>query len=85
MEPSTLAQLLMLLIVAFLLFRTQSGSTRRGWRHFRRDPSIFPVFTDERAQRKEAEWLRERARQIPAWLIGAVVLLIGALIWWLNR
>jgi len=85
MEPITLAQLSLLLIVGFLLLRTQSGPTRRGWRHFRRDPSIFPVFSGERAQRRETEWLRERARQIPAWVIGAVILLIGALNWWLHR
>jgi len=85
MNPITVAQLSLLLIVAFLLLRTQSGSTRRGWRAFRRDPSIFPVFSGDRAQRREGEWLRERAKQLPSWAIGAAILLIGALSWWLNR
>ncbi len=85
MEPITVAQLLMLLIVGLLLFRTQGGPTRRGWRGFRRDPSIFPVFSGEDAQRRESDWLRERSKRFPLWLIGAIFLLVGALNWWLNR
>jgi hypothetical protein len=85
MDPVTVAQLSLLLIVAFLLFRTQTRSTRRGWRAFRRDPSIFPVFTGDRAQRRQSEWQRERSRQVPDWLIGAAILLLGAVSWWLNH
>jgi hypothetical protein len=87
MEPITVAQLSLLLIVGFLLFRTQTRSSRRGWRAFRRDPSIFPVFTGDRAQRRQSqsEWQRERSRRLPDWLVGAVILLLGALAWWLNH
>ena len=85
MDPITVAQLSLLLIVAFLLFRTQSRPTRRGWRAFRRDPSIFPVFTGERAGRRRSEWQRASARQIPDWLVGVAILLLGALIWSLSR
>ena len=85
MDPITVAQLSLLLIVAFLLFRTQSGPSRRGWRAFRRDPSIFPVFTGDRAQRRQSEWQRERSKHVPDWLVGAAILLLGALIWSLSR
>jgi hypothetical protein len=85
MDPVTVAQLSLLLIVAFLLFRTQSGSSRRGWRSLRRHPSIFPVFTGDRAQRRQSEWQRDRSRQLPDWLVGALILLLGALAWWLNH
>ncbi len=84
MEPVTVAQLLLLLIVGLLLFRTQTGSTRRGWRGFRRDPSIFPVFSGEGARRRESAWLRERSKRLPVWVIGAIFLLVGALNWLLN-
>jgi hypothetical protein len=85
MDPITVAQLSMLLIVGLLLFRTQSGSSRRAWRGFRRDPSIFPVFSGENARKREAEWLRHRSRRMPVWLIGAIFLLVGALNWWFAR
>jgi len=86
MDPITVAQLLMLLIVGLLLFRTHSGSTRRrAWRGFRRDPSIFPVFSGEDARRREGEWMRERSKRFPMWLIGAIFLLVGALNWWLSH
>jgi hypothetical protein len=85
MEPITVAQLLLLLIVGLLLFRTQNGSTRRAWRGFRRDPSIFPVFSGDNARRRESEWLRERSKRLPVWVIGAIFLLVGALHWWLSE
>jgi hypothetical protein len=86
MEPITVAQLALLLVVGFLLFRTQSGPpAHRGWRGFRRDPSIFPVMHEERARRRQAEWLRLRSGNVPAWFLGAAILFAGALIWWLNR
>ena len=85
MEPITVAQLAMLLVVGFFLFRTQSGPpSHRGWRGFRRDPSIFPVTPEERARRRRAEW-RARLGNVPAWGFGAAVLLAGALVWWLNQ
>jgi hypothetical protein len=85
MEPITVAQLMMLLIVGLLLFRTQTGSPRRSWRGFRRDPSIFPVFSGQDAKRREAEWSRERSKRLPVWVIGAIFLLVGALNWWFSR
>jgi len=86
MEPITVAQLAMLLVVGFLLFRTQSGPpSHRGWRGFRRDPSIFPVASGERQRRRQAQWLRERSGNEPAWIFGAAILLAGALIWWLTH
>jgi len=86
MEPITVAQLAMLLVVGFLLFRTQSGPpSHRGWRGFRRDPSIFPVMSDERARRRQQEWLRARTGNLPGWVVGAAILLAGALVWWFNR
>jgi hypothetical protein len=85
MEPITVAQLLMLLIVGFFLFRTQTPSRRRAWRGFRRDPSIFPVFSGEDAQRRESEWLRERSKRLPHWVIGAIFVLVGALNWWFGH
>jgi hypothetical protein len=86
MEPITVAQLAMLLVVGFLLFRTQSGPpTHRGWRGFRRHASIFPVMSDERARRRHAEWLRAGSGNTPAWVFGAAILLAGALVWWFNR
>lgn len=85
MDPITVAQLSLLLIVGLLLFRTQSGPTRRAWRGFRRDPSIFPAFSDDDARRRESEFQRERSRRFPVWLIGAIFVLVGALNWWLNH
>jgi hypothetical protein len=86
MEPITVAQLVMLLIVGFLLFRTHSGPpAHRGWRAFRRDPSIFPVMLEARARRRHAESLRERSSHVPSWFIPGAVLLAGALVWWLTR
>jgi hypothetical protein len=86
MEPITVAQLAMLLVVGFLLLRTQSGPpAHRGWRGFRRDPSIFPVLLEPRARRRQAEWLRMRSSHVPSWFVGAAVLLAGALIWWFNQ
>ena len=85
MDPITVAQLMLLLIVGLLLFRTQSGPQRRGWRGLRRDTSIFPAFTGRDAKRREAEWLRERARRLPLWAIGAIFLLVGTLNWWLRH
>ncbi len=68
MEPITVAQLAMLLVVGFLLFRTQSGPpSHRGWRGFRRDPSIFPVMLEARARRRQAEW--RAALEQPAVLV----------------
>jgi hypothetical protein len=85
MDPITAAQLSLLLIVALLLVRAQSGSTRRAWRGFRRDPSVFPVFTGDDARRRESEWQRERSKRLPVWAVGAIFLLVGALNWWLAR
>jgi hypothetical protein len=86
MEPITVAQLVMLLVVGFLLFRTQSGPpAHRGWRAFRRDPSIFPVMIEARARRRHAESLRARSSNVPSWFIPGAVLLAGALVWWLTR
>jgi len=86
MEPITVAQLVLLLVVGFLLFRTQSGPpAQRGWRGFRRDPSIFPVTPEERAQRRRTDWLRLFSGNVPAWYYGAAILLAGALVWWSNR
>jgi hypothetical protein len=86
MEPITVAQLSLLLIVGFLLFRTQSGPpAHRGWRGFRRDPSIFPVALEQRARRRQSEWLRLRSGNLPAWVFGGAALLAGALIWWFNQ
>jgi hypothetical protein len=86
MEPITVAQLVMLLVVGFLLFRTQSGPpAHRGWRAFRRDPSIFPVMLEARARRRHAEWLRARPSNVPSWFIPGAVLLAGALVWWFTR
>jgi hypothetical protein len=86
MEPITVAQLAMLLVVGFLLFRTQSGPpSHRGWRGFRRDPSIFPVMFEQRRRRRQAEWLRMRSGNVPGWIFGAAILLAGALIWWFNQ
>jgi len=86
MEPITVAQLSLLLIVGFLLFRTQSGPpSHRGWRGFRRDPSIFPVALEERARRRQPDWLRLRSGNVPTWVFGAAALLAGALIWWFNQ
>jgi hypothetical protein len=86
MEPITVAQLALLLVVGFLLFRTQSGPpSHRRWRGFRRDASIFPVMADERARRRGPESLRLRSGNAPAWLFAAGVLLAGALSWWLTH
>jgi hypothetical protein len=87
MDPITVAQLLLLLIVGLLLFRTQSGNgmQRRGWRGLRRDASIFPAFTGRDAKRREAEWQRERAKRLPLWAICAIFLLVGTLNWWLRH
>ena len=87
MEPITVAQLAMLLVVGFLLFRTQSGPpSHRRWRGFRRNASIFPVLVDERARRREdEESLRERSGNVPAWWFAAAVLLAGAASWWLSH
>jgi hypothetical protein len=86
MEPITVAQLVMLLVVGFLLFRTQSGPpAHRGWRGFRRDPSVFPVMVEKGARRRHAEWLRMGSSNAPSWAVGAAVLLAGALLWWFNH
>lgn len=86
MEPITVAQLAMLLVVGFLLFRTQSGPpTHRGWRGFRRDPSIFPVMLEARARRRHGDWLRSSSSNLPSWFIPGAVLLAGALLWWLTH
>jgi hypothetical protein len=86
MEPITVAQLAMLLVVGFLLFRTQSGPpAHRGWRGFRRDPSIFPVMLEARERRRPPEWLRPRSSNVPSWFIPGAVLLAGALVWWLTH
>jgi hypothetical protein len=85
MEPITVAQLLLLLIVGLLLFRTQSGSTRRVWRGLRRDPSIFPAFSGEDSRRREFEWQRERSKRLPSWAVGAIFLLVGTVYWWLRH
>jgi hypothetical protein len=86
MEPITVAQLVMLLVVGFLLFRTQSGPpAHRGWRGFRRDPSIFPVMLEARERRRHAEWLRSRSSNVPSWFIPGAVLVAGALVWWLTH
>jgi len=85
MEPITVAQLALLLVVGFLLFRTQSGPpAHRGWRGFRRDPSIFPPKPEERSRRRH-DWLGLRSGNVPAWYFGAGILLVGALVWWLNQ
>ena len=86
MEPITVAQLAMLLVVGFLLFRTQSGPpAHRGWRGFRRDPSIFPVMLETRDRQRQTEWQRARSSNLPSWFIPFAVLLGGALVWWLTR
>jgi len=84
MEPITVAQLVMLLVVGFLLFRTHSGPpSHRRWRGFRRHASIFPVMADERARRRDAE-SQLRYGNAPAWIFAAGVLLAGALSGWLT-
>jgi hypothetical protein len=84
MEPITVAQLALLLVVGFLLFRTQSGPpAHRGWRRFRRDPSIFPVMQEQRSRWRPGEWLR--SGNVPAWYFGAGILMAGAMVWWLNK
>jgi hypothetical protein len=86
MEPITVAQLAMLLVVGFLLFRTQSGPpAHRGWRGFRRDPSIFPVMLEARERRRQPAWLRGRSSNLPSWFIPFAVLVAGALVWWLTH
>jgi hypothetical protein len=40
---------------------------------------------DERARRRDAESLRLRYGNAPAWLFAAGVLLAGALSWWLTH
>jgi hypothetical protein len=86
MEPITVAQLAMLLVVGFLLLRTQSGPpSHRGWRGFRRDPSVFPVMFEQRTRWRQAEWFRMRSGNVPGWVFGAAILLAGALIWWFNQ
>jgi hypothetical protein len=86
MEPITVAQLAMLLVVGFLLFRTQSGPpSHRRWRGLRRHASIFPVMADEHARRRDAESSRLRYGTAPAWVFAAGVLLAGALSWWLTH
>ena len=86
MEPITVAQLVMLLVVGFLLFRTQSGPpAHRGWRGFRRDPSIFPVMLEARERRHRPEWQRARSSHLPSWFIPFAVLVAGTLVWLLTR
>ena len=86
MEPITVAQLAMLLVVGFLLFRTQSGPRQhRSWRGIRRHPGISPAAFEDRAEGRKADWLRVRSSNAPAWVYGAAILLAGALIWWFNQ
>jgi len=86
MEPITVAQLAMLLVVGFLLFRTQSGPpAHRGWRGFRRDPSIFPVMLEARERRRLAGSQRAGSSNLPSWFIPFAILVAGALVWSLTR
>jgi hypothetical protein len=84
----TLLQLLIILVILALMFGTRRlagiGEDLRSQLH--KDLGRMPVYLAETTNGKEAEFIRDRLpKRFPTSIVLVVVVLFGAVAWWLTR
>ncbi len=81
-------QLILLVVIAAVVFGTKRPRTEDDlWRsHLHKEFGRMPVYSAETTTGKEAEFIRDRLpKRFPAILILGLVVLFGAVAWWLTR
>jgi len=85
MEPIDLWRWLILLVIVLVVL----GMHNRGWYWAQLQDelkSVFPVYSAETTQGKEAEFIKDSLPgRFPIWIVLIAVVLFGAVAWWLTR